>query len=227
MTALYFTRAELRRDVPAAALRSLLVPDGEAIRAVTSHHLVWTLFADAPDRERDFLWREHAPGIFYMLSSRPPLDEHRLFVMQPPKPFEPAFRVGDSLSFELRVNATVSRGGAPGVRGKKCDIVMDALHSATVDDRATTRRTSVDGVARSWLVGRGRDAGFEVTQLSVQGYSVLQMPRSRGRATAKLGVLDLTGRVVVRDGVALLAAIQRGVGRGKAFGCGLMLVRRA
>ena len=227
MTPWYFTRAELRRDVPAASLRNLLLPDGEAVRAVTSHHLVWTLFADAPDRTRDFLWREHAPGVFYLLSSRPPIDGHGLFSMQPPKEFAPALSAGDALTFEVRVNATVSRGGAEGVRGKKCDIVMDALKAHAPGDRADRRKALIPDVARSWLERQGQSAGFELAQVCVQGYSVLEMPRGRGAKPARLGVLDLSGSIVVRDSTELLTAMQRGFGRGKAFGCGLLLVRRA
>ena len=226
MSALYFTRAELRRDVPAAALRKLLVPDGVALRAVTSHHLVWTLFADAPDRERDFLWREHAPGVFYLLSSRRPADAHGLFDLQPPKLFDPVLMPGDRLSFDVRVNATVSRGGAPGVRGKRCDIVMDAIHGANGQTRADARRDAVGGVAAAWIERQGKEAGFDVAQIAVQGYSVLQMPRGRGQAAAKFGVLDLNGVIAVRDPTAFLTSLRRGLGRGKAFGCGLMLVRR-
>ncbi len=56
MSAPYLSRVRLRRDVSAGALAPLLVPDDDT-GAAAGHHLLWSLFADAPDRRRDFLWR--------------------------------------------------------------------------------------------------------------------------------------------------------------------------
>ena len=49
----------------------------------------------------------------------------------------------------------------------------------------------------------------------------------QGLAPIRFSVLDFTGVLEVRDPAAFLAAIARGFGRAKAFGCGLMLIRRA
>ncbi len=221
-----FTKAVLRHDVPAAALRAVLVPEGAAARAATSHHLVWTLFGDAPDRERDFLWREHAPGQFYLLSDREPADRHGLFDLSPAKAFAPSLTIDDKLAFELRANATVARGGAPGVRGKPSDIVMDAIHRVPAGERAAARADVLDRVAMDWMNRQGDRAGFSVDSLEVVAYSTPQLDRSRERAGAKFGVLDLRGQLRVRDPELFVDALGRGFGRAKAFGCGLMLVRR-
>lgn len=248
---LYLSRARLRRDAPAAALRALLVPTESSARTAAGHRLVWTLFADAPDRERDFLWRESEPGLFYILSRRVPEDRHGLFSLDEPRPFEPALASGDRLAFALRANATVARGGGPGRRGKPCDIVMDALHGVPPADRARERRRVVGEVARRWLASQGERAGFALPArrdegpvaaspasgggapagddgdwpVRVLGYHALDLER-RG-APARIGVLELEGVLEVRDPGAFVAALGRGFGRAKAFGCGLMLVRRA
>lgn len=222
-----FTRVELLRDVPAAALRQLLVPTAVAARTVSSHRLIWTLFGDSADRERDFLWREHAPGVFYVLSDRPPRDTHGLFRIEPPLEFSPALSPGDRLSFEVRVNATVSRGGKHGVRGKRCDVVMDAIYAARGDCRADARRAVVDRVAAEWMMRQGASAGFDVVSLEVVGYSAIRHARDQGKSVATMGVLDLRGTLAVREPVSFLRALRAGIGRSKAFGCGLMLIRRA
>jgi CRISPR system Cascade subunit CasE len=221
-----FTRATLRRDVPASALRTVLLPEGESARAAAMHHLIWTLFGDAPERERDFLWREHASGEFYLLSSRPPVDVHGLFELSPPKSFAPVLMPGDRLSFELRVNATVSRGGAPGVRGKPSDIVMDAIHRLPTAERSARRADVLDTVAGTWMTRKGSMSGFTVSMLAVLGYSVIAIDRSRGAPAVRFGVLDLRGELVITDASAFVASVSAGFGRSKAFGCGLMLVRR-
>lgn len=227
MTPPVFTRATLRRDVPASALRAVLMPEGESARAATTHHLIWTLFGDTPDRDRDFLWREHSPGEFYLLSSRPPVDVHGLFELSPPKSFAPALVPGDRLSFELRVNATVSRGGVPGVRGKPCDIVMDAIHRLPTGERAVGRADVLDQVTGAWMARKGCMSGFTVSTLLVMSYSAITMDRSRGAPAVRFGVLDLRGEIAITDANAFVASVSTGFGRAKAFGCGLMLIRRA
>lgn len=247
----YLSRVRLRRNVPAAALRAVLAPEGTAERAATAHRLVWTLFADAPERERDFLWREGDPGAFYCLSSRPPEDHHGLFDIDLPKPFAPVLSAGDRLGFALRVNATVARGGRPAsdgrasVRGKRSDVVMDALYQGRGGEtsRAQLRQQSLVPVAYEWLSRQGAKHGFALPPLppprraddaddvddsvfQVRGYRVLSIDRGRGAKPLRVGVLDLEGVLEVRDPALFSNAVRQGFGRAKAFGCGLMLLRR-
>jgi CRISPR system Cascade subunit CasE len=196
---------------------------------------VWTLFGDDPDRRRDFLWREAEPGLFYLLSERPPEDHHALFRLDEAKRFAPELRPGDRLHFALRVNATVARrpDGSTG-RGKPCDIVMDALYRLPKDARADDRRRLIADVAEKWLAKQGEKAGFRVASpargeaagaLSMAAYRTLNIERSA--RPARIGVLDLEGDLEIQDSIAFVTALACGFGRAKAFGCGLMLVRRA
>jgi CRISPR system Cascade subunit CasE len=244
---LYLSRARLRHDAPDDAVREALSRlDGT--RAAAAHRLIWALFGDNPDRPRDFLWREAEPGVFYLLSSRVPEDRSGVFRLDEAKPFAPVLAPGDRLQFVLRANATVARkpaGDATGVRGERCDVVMDAIHGLPKGSRAGPREGVLSDVGARWLTGQGEKHGFEVAErdpslewealeldrerrdaLHVTGYRVLRIGRSRGRAAVQLGILDLEGTLVVRDPVRFVAALAHGFGRGKAFGCGLMLVRR-
>jgi CRISPR system Cascade subunit CasE len=227
MSTKYLSRVALKRNVPAAALRAVFTPANPSVRSAASHQLIWTLFADAPDRTRDFLWREHDAGVFYTLSDRPPADVHGLFDVAPAKPFAPELSVGDRLAFDLRVNATVARGGAPGVRGKPCDIVMDAIHQLPPGARAQARQEVLDRVAHEWMARQGLRAGFAVDQLAVLGYSAHGVDRGHKRTAATLGILELRGIVSVGKPDEFTSAVGAGFGRAKAFGCGLMLIRRA
>lgn len=260
---LYLSRARLRRDVPAAALRRLLLADDASQRATATHQLVWMLFADAPDRARDFLWREAEPGLFYLLSERPPADHHGFFHLDEPKPFAPALSSGDRLAFALRVNPTVARQavGRPRakdgrVRGGRCDVVMDALHALPRGERAEARRTVLDAAVHGWLDRQGVRCGFTLDPLptpapageasvddegacgsaagsrgafGVSAYRVLRVDRGGGPRAARMqvGVADVEGVLTVHDPSLFADALGQGFGRAKAFGCGLMLVRRA
>lgn len=249
------TRARLRRDVPAEALRAVLAQDGGA-RTATTHHMIWTLFADAADRRRDFLWREAEPGLFYILSARAPEDARGLFHLDPPKRFAPQLAPGDRLSFVLRANATVAKKvGAHDARGLRSDVVMDAIRTATGRERAAARARALAPAACGWLARQGEAHGFALVPrpapadwdelaepsgaelvsasdagagraVRVLGYQTLRIDR-RGGAPMRVGVLDVEGVLEVRDPARFTAALGHGFGRAKAFGCGLMLVRRA
>lgn len=235
--ALYLSRARVRRNVPAAALRELLLPSDYGRRAGAGHRLVWTLFADAPDRERDFLWREADAGTFYLLSQRPPEDRHRLFDLDEPKPFAPALTVGDRVAFALRANATVAKKTAAGGRGKPCDIVMAAIRDLPRGERAGPRTEAIEREGHKWLVAQGSRSGFSLADrdpsdgadpsrvLRVIGYRTLRVDHAG--PTARLGILDFEGELEIRDPVLFTEALAHGFGRAKAFGCGLMLIRRA
>jgi CRISPR system Cascade subunit CasE len=47
------------------------------------------------------------------------------------------------------------------------------------------------------------------------------------RPPIEFSALDLSGVLEVQDGEPFLAALLSGFGKAKAFGCGLMLIRRA
>jgi CRISPR system Cascade subunit CasE len=225
MTELFLSRARLRRDAPVTALAELLVPTNPADRVGASHKLVWALFADSADRRRDFLWREEKPGHFMALSARPPEDPHRLFDLDF-KPFTPVLAAGDRLAFTLRTNPVVARPEARGERGKRHDVVMNALRTVPKSGRAASRPEVVRKAGRAWLAGQGQTHGFApVGDVDVDGYDSLRIPRPAGKP-AVFGVLDLSGVLEVQDPVRFLARLVQGFGRARAFGCGLMLIRR-
>ena len=138
------SRLRLRRDASLSALAPLLAPEDDGGRTDRSHRLLWAVFSDSPDRERDFLWREENPGHFLVLSARAPLDPHDLFEIET-KPFEPNLAKGDRLRFVLRANAVITLR-AEGMRGKRTDIVMHRLHEVPTAERrsdATRLRTKL------------------------------------------------------------------------------------
>jgi CRISPR system Cascade subunit CasE len=228
----FLSRITLRRDAPVAALRSVLLPDDDR-KMMVGHQLMWTLFADAPDRERDFLWRDAGEGKFYTLSARPPRDLHGIFDVDEPKPFAPELRVDDRLQFVLRANATVARRPEVGKRGKPEDVVMNALHGVPKGaERASERASAVRRAGRTWLERQGERCGFAVSALEEDdvdsvGISHRAMRLDHAGRKMTIGIIDYDGVLTVRDPARFVEALRGGFGRARAFGCGLMLVRRA
>lgn len=255
MTA-WLSRVQLARNPATQALAALINPvEGpyrqhlhrpDKGRIMDAHHrLIWSLFADRP--ARDYLWRAEGKNRFLILSAHPPAaDGAGLFDPPEVRAFAPDLRVGDRLSFLLRVNATQTRKTGelrPDGRPKTAhvDVVMDRLHPIAPQsgERAVRRMELAHEAAEVWLSGQGRRNGFmldmreeddkAVPDVHVADYSVIPLPSWEGgrRGQPQFGVMDMSGHLVVEDPAALVARILQGFGRAKSFGCGLMLIRRA
>lgn len=232
---LWLSRVRIARGADLDALRPLLDPgalhpaamDPRMLGTQTDahHRLIWTLFADSPDRRRDFLWRAEGAGRFTLLSQRPPTAS-RVFEAPEMKAFAPVLMPGDRLAFALRANATRDRAGS--AKGRRVDVVMHALHDVPPKDRAASRMTLAQDAASEWLTGQGARAGFVPEEVIVGDYSVAALPSHTGRRKGQpqYGILDLTGVLRVTDPAAFLARLGQGFGRARGFGCGLMLIRR-
>ena len=233
---LYLTRAVLDREARAAALAPLLDPP-DPDRALDAHHrLIWMLF---PGRNavRDYLWRADGGGRFFVLSHREPIQSD-LFRPLDTTEFSPVLVPGDRLGFVLRANATKDRRVPKTACGRRpdrrVDLVMDALHktpgqsaigSGRTSERPSLRMQLADQVATEWLAAQGIRGGFVLERVRVEDYSVRQFPRpGKGRVT--FGLLDVSGILSVEDPDTFLATLGTGFGRARAFGCGLMLIRR-
>lgn len=230
---MYLSRLSLARDAGNAALSGLLDPADPGQAKSTHHRLLWTLFADGPDRTRDFLWRAEREGRFFTLSQRPP-KPHALFAPPEVKEFAPTLAVGDRLTFVLRANATKDRSAVSRLpkaeqRSRRVDLVMDLLRAVPKSGRRDVRQDLAKQAAEDWFGRQGAAHGFAAEELIVNDYSVVSLPRQKGRreAHAKFGILGLSGTLQVTDPSAFVTRIGLGFGRARAFGCGLMLIRRA
>lgn len=219
---LYLSRLTLSKAPSARALDAILNPVESGPRLDAHHRLLWAAFADSPDRKRDFLWREDRPGSFLTLSARPP-EANDIFALPEVKDFAPTLAPGDRLAFALRANATREHKGIGRV-----DVVMDALTSVPKEDRAAQRMVLAQQEGTAWLQRQGDKSGFRPIAAEVQDYAAVALPGFRGRRLGQpqFGILDMVGQLEVTDPVAFLTRLAEGFGRAKAFGCGLMLIRR-
>ncbi len=143
------------------------------------------------------------------------------------------------------------------LRGERSDVVMDALHDLpkrqknderSKSERAKEREDRTESAARAWIDRQGERHGFKLlVRLDKDGkpypialnYDVVEIPRGKTntetgkwslehkRRFARFGVLDFEGLIEVTDPSQFLPQLAEGFGKAKAFGCGLMLIRRA
>lgn len=220
---MYFSSASLRTGERGGtgALAAYLA--GAADTIGQSHHLVWSLFGDK-NRKRDFLYRMTGTGPsqpILIYSAEQPVDRNSLWNLET-KPFSlfDQLKAGDRLSWSTRVNAVRK------VDSKAIDIVMDAKRNGDPDRWDVVAAKVVPAWLQKKLTAAGLDCN--VNQMVVDAYNRRQFahdPRSTGRPVT-LALTDVRGIGTVTDADALRAAIAKGIGGGRAYGCGMLLIRR-
>lgn len=250
MTELWFTRATLRTgsaDIK-PLLDTLLGEADSGHGRDTTHRLLWTLMPEAMQQagkpasaagdKSAFLWcrapdRDGRPT-WYLLGPEPRAEAAFFDVAS--KPWSLALTPGDRLAFELVVHATVDRMLAPekGRDGRRrIDVVLDAILAAEREgsgvSRAELRRERGGTAMATWWGAQGERHGFTPLATEVLDYQTVPLARggAKERNPVQLGIARLTGLVAVTDPDAFASKVATGFGRAKAFGCGLMLLRRA
>ena len=115
---------------------------------------------------------------------------------------------------------------------------MDMLHRLPSGGRAEQRLAAIETAGLAWLERQGAAHGFALAaEPRIDGYETVRLPRPKttsmpvrsGRRVPLLqfGQLDFDGVLTVHEPERFLTAVAVGLGRARAFGCGLMLIRRA
>ncbi len=213
--------------------------------AYSEHQWLWRFFPSAPGTERDFLFRRRdTDGLprFYVVSQRAPKIDSDEWQVQC-REYRPQVPTGARLGFELRANPVVARAGEDG--SKRHDVVMDTkrrlLAARGLPNWAswTPHHTTADGqldpppplyevvhsACTNWLASRAEQHGFALDESTVAVAAYEQHGGKRGQL--RFSTVDLAGELIVTDAERFAITLARGIGRAKAFGCGLLLVRPA
>ncbi|MEW6266578.1 MAG: type I-E CRISPR-associated protein Cas6/Cse3/CasE [Thermodesulfobacteriota bacterium] len=197
------------------------------------HQLLWSHFGDAPERKRDFIYRvEMTSGLptFYVVSARPPRSSEGPLSVEC-KDYDPRIEEGRSFLFSLKANPVVSKRDEDD-RQHRHDVVMEAkqkLRAADPGNEAAFTAGLIQEAGAAWLEERMERSGFMIKpeEIRVDGYRqhVYQKPKARG--AVRFSTLDFHGRLRVTDAGRFKETLYLGLGPAKAYGCGLLLIRRA
>jgi len=210
------------------------------------HQLLWKLFNDQPEKQRDFLFRQlidaQGKSAFYLVSKQPPVSADGALLVET-KPYQPQLQMGEVLSFSLRANpvAQIKQDrseqeqlqhaeqrkvrGLPEKTTKKRvhhDVVMHLKKSLPeeINDYSQGELEQIAG--EKWLSQKAEKHGFRVLSVFAQGYQQHHFKKRQ----ISLATLDFEGVLQVTDPDKFRQTLFNGLGRAKAFGCGLMMVRR-
>ncbi len=201
------------------------------------HSMIWDLFSDSGERERDFLYRvDYSRGkpVILIVSAREPLYPGTLWNVEI-KPYNPQVPEGKRLGFSLRANPVVTKTvpEAKGVKKKryKHDVVMDAKKRIIDEYGDKSQLPPVADIVQQegfrWLSSRSERLGFSIKEGQVRSDAYNQVNFMQGKKNRKvsLSTIDFTGVLTVDNSEKFLETLGSGVGPAKGFGCGLMLVK--
>jgi CRISPR system Cascade subunit CasE len=144
------------------------------------------------------------------------------------KPMPTGFQAGQRLGFRVHVLPLIRAGRAHPVFKPGAEV--DAFLAAAEADRAGAKPDR-DAIYRQWLADRLARHGATLHYLETLARRRVTLIRKRaGGGRQRLTQhpeLDLDGTLVVTDAAAFLAGLARGIGRHRAFGYGMLLLRPA
>ncbi|KAA3605185.1 MAG: type I-E CRISPR-associated protein Cas6/Cse3/CasE [Planctomycetota bacterium] len=192
------------------------------------HQEVWRLQDLPKEASRDFLFRlDMGSGrpTLLILGPRPCVDDSGLWNVET-KPFQPKLSEGQMLHFRLRANPVLRQGHV------RHDVVMHAKVLARTKGKTSkdlNRIEHAQGAGETWLEARSERNGFRLIDVRVEGYRVVKFQKNsrKQKHQIRFGQVDFEGRMEVKDPSKLIRTLCTGLGPSRAFGCGMILVRRA
>ncbi|MGD8108116.1 type I-E CRISPR-associated protein Cas6/Cse3/CasE [Pantoea sp. FN0302] len=204
-----------------------------------SHQWLWQLF---PEQEaRQFLFRQDDHGRFFTLSATPPLTQHALFSIET-KRFQPQLKEGATLDFQLRANPVVTRNN------KRSDVMMDAKYHAKAQGVPQQQWGMLQQqAAQAWLERQGQKHGFCLIEpeeddfalwaggedsaslarsTCVKAYHQHRFIRKNQEKPIVFSSVDFEGTLRITNLALFEQALFYGLGKSKALGCGMLMVRR-
>ena len=196
------------------------------------HAMVWRIFSDGSRKERDYIYRleiqERTP-LIYAVSEADPVDLDGIWDIES-KEYRPVLRKGQQLAFSLRANPVRTKRDEKGCQHRH-DVVMDAKklldYSACPPEARPPESELVQREGYSWLASRSEKLGFSVDggMIRADGYRQHRFRKWNGKMNVAISTIDFTGVLTVTDPDRFEETLYRGVGPGKSFGCGLLMVR--
>jgi CRISPR system Cascade subunit CasE len=243
MTAMYFSVITPEEHLLRQAAHEL------AQSSYTEHQWLWKFFPSSADQKRDFIFRRHEQEQmprFYVVSQRPPKAFSEAWQVQS-RAYDPQLQEGQRLSFHLRANPVITRKNDAG-KSQRHDVVMQAKkqllteHGLSMDAKWADWKDEsnkpllyelVQKHCAEWLDGVAKRNGFEIAltdeeepqrKLQVDAYE--QSKAGKRDHNIRFSAVGFSGELLVTNPELFHLALFNGVGHAKAFGCGLLLVRR-
>lgn len=209
--------------------------------AYAQHQQIWRFFPGQPDANRHFLFRHletETPLTYYLISEQRPIDTSHMWSIQT-KEYTPMLESGQVFTFSLKANPTIKKKEAPGKKGKRHDVIMNAKRQWQAEHpgqspMGQTWQTLITEASLKWLQRKGDFHGFEVdtSHFFVETYRQERSDKKKkkrsqieSRKPIRISTVNLVGVLRVIDPDSFKTCLFEGVGSAKGLGYGLLLIR--
>lgn len=93
-------------------------------------------------------------------------------------------------------------------------------------DFQNSQKEAQGTAAQQWLINRGEQHGFTIQSLQATGYQWHALIKRNSARNAGFSSMDYEGMLKITDSDIFISMLKTGLGPSKAFGCGLMMIRR-
>lgn len=194
------------------------------------HQLLWDLFPNDGTKKRDFLFHKHEnSGLpqFFIVSGTEPIAYRGINVET--KLYTPKLKSGQQLAFTLVANPVVARKTEGKRHSIKHDVWMDAKKQAKdMNLNLQEQKEYCEKKTKEWLISRAEKHGFSVGKNSIiiDGYLQHHLYKRNNPKPLRFSSVHFEGILTVIDPEIFCNTLYYGIGKSKAFGCGLLLVKR-
>jgi len=221
----------------------------EFIRPYALHQILWKGF---PGMDRNDGTKRNGEVDRFLFRHQEAEEQHSVLVQSPVEP-DWAFLDNEATGVIARVKAVDPASITPGTRlrfllranpvvyrtypdGKKRHIAVgsDRDRQAERLGKLKSELPSRETMLVEWLQRKGTDGGFDIVRgehdrllcdVGPNTDIIVRKPKGN-EPPITLTTVDFSGVITVTDGERFQESIQRGIGRGRAFGCGLLSVAR-
>ncbi len=222
---MYFSMITLQKGLSPRDITALTHHNG-----YQAHQLVWQLFADDVERQRDFIYRYEASNgcpIFHTVSERQPVGDSKIWNIHT-KEYKPKLQSGQLLGFTVCANPIRAKREDNGQQ-KRHDVIMEEKLKLKKEGKDFDMPDIVQTKGLQWLEERADTHGFSIkpSNVRVDGYRQHKFFKKKGNNSISLSTVDFNGILTVTaPDVFIEKCLFKGIGPAKGFGCGLMMVRR-
>lgn len=212
---MYFTKMTLKKE----AIRSRSC--SHLLNIYRRHQLTYRVFCKDADDTRRFVYRfdlhSNPPTMWVVSEDLPNGNADELWHVES-KAYRPDIRSGDMFEFKLKANPTHKTPD-----GKRHSIITHANKNNR--DDYESKAELIQDVGEGWITRKGYSHGFKVLSVQV-GSHRRETWSDKSNRLATINTLDYNGYLVVEDVGKFQNVLFRGIGRSRAFGCGMVMVKR-
>jgi len=123
---------------------------------------------------------------------------------------------GQQMGFRVRLSPSVC------VKGRRQDMV--GYVKQTLPPHMQSCSAARPEAVKQWFAKRADSLGFTVNDFEIEGHRWQKIDKPGAAKPIEFNELDVAGIMTVTDTAKLINAVKNGIGRERAFGCGMMFL---